>query len=76
MPGTTYTRSGPERDSAGRFADFARFAVAELEELEQLTEATPPELRAPRRAVMHAHAALLELRDVARLLEGFTTADD
>lgn len=31
--GTTYTRTGPTGDPAGRLADFARFTVEEMQEI-------------------------------------------
>jgi hypothetical protein len=78
MPGTTYTRTGPENDSVGRLADFARFAVGELDEIRRAMNApdnhdwgTPP-----RRADYHAAEALLSLGTVDNLLDGYTTADD
>lgn len=76
MPETTYTRTGPEQDAAGRLADFARFAVDELDEIRQRLNAPGThELGSPvRRADFHADHALLELGAVADLLSGYTTA--
>lgn len=76
MPGTTYTRSGPQLDPVGRLADFARFAVEELTDVTgrtyEIDGADPVAYRASREAVRARDA----LARVAELLEGYTTADD
>jgi hypothetical protein len=78
MPGTTYTREGPENDPAGRLADFARFAVEELDKIRRAMNA--PDNHAfgspARRADFYAGEALSSLDCVADLLSGYTTADD
>jgi hypothetical protein len=79
MPGTTYTATPPRaEDAAGRLADFARYAVGELERIREDLNAVDAYDYGDvaRRADYHAGEALRELADVARLLEGFTTADD
>lgn len=76
MPGTTYTRTGPELDPVGRLADFARFAVDELAELTARVYDITTEGPTSYRAARHAARARAELARVAELLEGYTTADD
>lgn len=65
-PGTTYTRTGPNGDPAGRLADFARYAVAELEEISGLLEPDEQLNHAARRLIGHARA-------LADRLNGYTT---
>jgi len=79
MPGTTYTATPPRsRDAAGRLADFARYAVEELERIRaDLNAVDAYDYGEPvRRADYHADEATKSLAAIARLLEGFTTADD
>jgi len=69
MPGTTYTRKGPENDPAGRLADFCRFAVEETDAI-----ATPDDL--PRGVIYHLAEAREHLAAIADAMSGYTTADD
>lgn len=73
MPGTTYTRSGPEGDPVGQAADFARFVVSEVEDLRDRLdrESGVPTLIGSALMLIGMNAG-----EIAERLDGYTTADD